>query len=114
MQIELASDASGSGWGGSIISMESQDVSDYSTPEELTWDICVREAVALDKVLLALRTHLINTRVDALVDNQAVVHAWHNQEGRSVSLSRVIKRLFFTTAKLNIALIYHMFRVKIM
>ena len=34
----------------------------------------------------------------------AVMNVWHNQGGRSASLNRMIKRLFFTTAQLNISL----------
>ena len=104
IRVKIASDASGSRWGGSIISPGNQVVSDYWTQEEQTWDICVKEAAALEKVLLAFQDQLVNTRVDALVDNQAVVSSWNNQGGRSVLLTRVMKRLFFTTAKLNISL----------
>ena len=104
IRVKIASDASGSGWGGSIISPGNQVVLDYWTQEEQIWDICVKEAAALEKVLLAFQDQLVNTRVDALVDNQAVVSSWNNQGGRSVLLTRVMKRLFFTTAKLNISL----------
>ena len=104
VHLTVASDASGSGWGGSIVSSVPQSVSDYWTHEEQSWDISVREAIALDKVLLAFQDRLVNARVDALVDNLAVVHSWTNQGGSSVPLSRAIKRLFLTTAKLNIVL----------
>ena len=104
VRLPVASDASGSGWGGSIVSSVPQSVSDYWTHEEQSWDISVREAIALDKVLLAFQDRLVNARVDALVDNLAVVHSWTNQGGSSVPLSRAIKRLFLTTAKLNIVL----------
>lgn len=104
VRVQIASDASGSGWGGSILSASPVTVSDYWTHDELTWDISVREAVALDNVLLAFSDQLSHARVDAVVDNQAVVHAWHSHGGRSVPLTRAIKRLFFTTAKLNVSL----------
>jgi len=42
--------------------------------------------------------------MDARVDNRAVVDAWSSQGGRSASLNRVLKRLFFTTSQLNISL----------
>ena len=42
--------------------------------------------------------------MDARVDNRAVVDAWSSQGGRSASLNRVLKRLFFTTSRLNISL----------
>ena len=47
---------------------------------------------------------LHNTWVDVQVDNQAVIHAWNNQGGRSPSLNNVLKRLFFTTVEFNICL----------
>ena len=67
-------------------------------------DISTKEALALDKVLLCFSDSLRNAWVDGLVDNQAVVYYWQRQEGRSMSLNRAIKKLFFTTSKLNIAL----------
>ena len=42
--------------------------------------------------------------MDARVNNRAVVDVWSSQEGRSASLNRVLKRLFFTTSRLNISL----------
>ena len=38
------------------------------------------------------------------MDNRTVVDAGSNQGGRSASLNRMIKKLFFTTAQLNISL----------
>ena len=38
------------------------------------------------------------------VDNRTVVDAWSSQGGRSASLTRLLKRLFFTTSRLNISL----------
>ena len=104
VQISLASDASGSGWGASVILPETFTTSDYWTDEEKTLDIATREALALDKALASFPDLLRNAWVDALVDNRAVVNAWSNQGGRSASLNRMIKKLFFTTAQLNISL----------
>ena len=42
--------------------------------------------------------------MDALVDNQAVVQAWNNQTGKSGSLNKALKRLFFTAVELNVSL----------
>ena len=77
---------------------------DYWTKEEQELDISTKEAPALDKVLLSFSDSLRNAWVDGLVDNQAVVYSWQRKEGRSMSLNRAIKKLFFTTSKLNIAL----------
>ena len=105
LRISLASDASASGWGGSVtLSDRVVEVSDYCTEAEQGLDISTKEALALDKVLLSFPDSLRNAWVDGLVDNQAVVHSWQRQGGKSVSLNEAIKKLFFTTAKLNISL----------
>ena len=80
------------------------EASDCWTKEEQELEISEKEAPALAKVLLSFSDSLKNARVDGLVDNQAVVHSWQRQGGRSTSLNRAIKKLFFITIKLNIAL----------
>ena len=60
--------------------------------------------MAIDNSLLSCRDKARNARVDALVDNQAVVHAWNNQGGRSSSLNSAMKKLFTTTMELNVCL----------
>ena len=81
------------------------EASDYWTKEEQELDIPTKEALALDKVLLSFSDSLKNAWVDGLVDNQPVVYSWQRQgRGRSMSLNRAIKKLFFTTSKLDIAL----------
>lgn len=66
--------------------------------------ISTKEAIAVDRTLLAFQNHLRNTWVDVSVDNQAVIHSWNNQGGRSKSLNDAMKRLFFTTSALNVSL----------
>ena len=80
------------------------EASDYWTKEEQELDIPTKEALALDKILLSFADSLKNAWVDGLVDNQSVVYSWQRQGGRSMSLNRAIKKLFFTTSKLDIAL----------
>ena len=82
----------------------SADTSDYWTNAEQSWDIATKEATTLERVLLAFQNQLRNSRVDALVDNQAVVQAWNNQIGKSGPLNKALKRLFFTTVDLNVSL----------
>ena len=66
--------------------------------------IATKEALAIDKVLLSFPDSLNNAWVDASVDNQAIIHSWRRQGGRSQSLNNAIKKLFFTKMKLNISL----------
>ena len=103
--IYLATDDSASCWGGSATFSDcTVEASDYRTKEEQELDISTNEALTLDKVLLSFSNSLKNAWVYGLVDNQAVVYSWQRQGGRSMSLNRAIKKLFFTTSKLNIAL----------
>jgi len=75
---------------GSLISPVSADTSDYWKKEEQSWDIATKEATVLERILLAFQNQLRNSRVDALVDNQAVVQAWNNQTGKSGSLNKAL------------------------
>ena len=52
-RISLASDESSTGWGGSFMSPISQHVSDYWSGEEQYWDISTKEAIAVERALLA-------------------------------------------------------------
>jgi len=104
IQVRVTSDASNSGWGGCVSGDWPMEMSDYWTTEEKKYDISIKEALALNKVLLSVGERIRDSWVDAQVDNQAVIHAWHRQGSRSVGLSRALKELFFTVIKLNISL----------
>jgi hypothetical protein len=105
VRLKIASDASGSGWGGCIVSPPPEvNITDYWTPQEQSWDICLKEAVALERTLLAVQDRVVNARVDALVDNMVVVQALVHQGKCSLPLSRVLNSLFFTTVRLNLSL----------
>ena len=102
VRIDLATDASGYGWGASVHIYEVVTTSDYWS-EKMGLDIAIKEALALDKTLIAFSESLQNAWVDAQVDNMAVASAWPNG-AKSMSLNRVMKKLFFTTIKFNIFL----------
>jgi hypothetical protein len=102
--VSVATDASQSGWGGTIVSPIQQQTSDYWTPDEMVLDILAKEANAVDKVLNAFQDNVRNSRVDIRVDNQAVINAWRSHGGRSQSLNIALKKIFFTTTRLNILL----------
>ena len=104
VQVKIATDASASGWGGCVLSPTAQEVSDYWVDEELSWDIATKEATAIERVLEAFRDILRNVWVDVQVDNEAVIKSWNNQGGKSPSLNKAVKSLFFTTLSLNISL----------
>lgn len=83
----MASDASAFGWGSTLTSSALLEVSDYWSPEEVCWDIVVKEAIALERVLFSFRGQIENTRVYAMVDNQAVVGVWTNLSSIALRLS---------------------------
>ena len=51
IQISVATDASSSGWGATIVSPNRRELFDYWTQEEFTWDIAPKEPMAIDKML---------------------------------------------------------------
>lgn len=67
-------------------------------------DIVTREPLAVERVLRAYKDHVKDCRVDVMIDNQGVMHAWNNQGGKSWDLNTAIKALFFTTMDINILL----------
>lgn len=103
-RVSVATDASGYGWGGLIISPITVQTSDYWTKEEMDWDISTKEAFAVERLLSACSDTLRNARVDAQVDNQSVINAWNNQGCKSVQLNNALKKLFFTTSEHNMSL----------
>ena len=104
IQVSVTTDASSSGWGATIVFPNHRQIFDYWSREEYTWDIATKEAMAINKMLLSCWDEVRNARVDVQVDNQAVIHAWTNQGGRSAQLNNAMKVLSSTTAALNVLL----------
>ena len=102
LQIELATDASKTGWGGVISTPEKQETSDYWSKDKMILDIATREAIAVNKVLQALSDCRVDVHV--LIDNLAVMYAWNNQGGKGRDLNNAKKALFFSSMDLNILL----------
>ena len=103
----MATDASSSRWGATVVSLNRRELFDYWTQEEFTWDIATKEAMAINKMLLSCSDEVCNACVDVQLNNQAVIHAWNNQGGRSSQLNNAMKVLFSITAALNVLL--HLF-----
>ena len=102
IRVSVATDASATGWGAILLAPHREEISDYWTEEQCKWGIAAKEATAVNMALF--KDKLFNARVDAFVDNKAVVEAWNNQGGRSLELNMALKRLFFTTSKLGLSL----------
>ena len=104
--IALVSDASNVGWGGVLLPTSTPiETRDY-WPDEIidNTTIAVKEAKALHNTLTAFATEVFNTRVDAYVDNQNLLHSWNNGGGKNIALTNEIKDLYQLSLKLNINL----------
>lgn len=85
IRVSIAADASASGWDSALL-------------WDLIWDFSITGLMGSSNAILQwgrlpLLVKLSNARVDALVDNKAVVEAWNNQGGRSLQLNAALKRL---------------------
>ena len=67
-------------------------------------DIATNEAHALLRALQAFSPRLTNARVDAMVDNQALYHAWLCEGCQNQGVNKALKSIFDVTLRQNIAL----------
>ncbi|KAK3739214.1 hypothetical protein QZH41_007834 [Actinostola sp. cb2023] len=65
IQVRVTSDASNSGWGGCVSGDWPMEMSDYWTTEEQKYDISIKEALALNKVLLSVGERIRDSWVEA-------------------------------------------------
>ena len=106
LQVHAFSDASNTGWGGSLPQRGKSplETRGYWDTTERKLPIFVKEALALLRTLEnILHTHS-NTRIDAFVDNKAVLASWDKQVSKSPIISCVMKSIFQFVFKRNILL----------
>ena len=109
LSLTAFSDASNSGWGGTIY-FDPHKPTSVSAPwsrEDRATSIKIREALALRNTLHVLSAQVQNARVDCYVDNQALVHVWQNGSSRSWELNHVLKEIFDITLNANLYLQLH-------
>lgn len=105
LSVNIYTDASTYKWGGFLKINETEYmVGDSWTDELLSLPIVVLEAKALANVLKAVKEVIKGHRVDANVDNQALIGAWNNEGSRSPLLNSVLKEIFQLTLELDIVL----------
>ena len=111
--VEISTDASGYKWGAVLHNQNKTNdvVGDYwdtsdTSPIHVkdTSPIHVKEAKALLNALKAFSKELSQHRVDARVDNMAVVYSWNGLGAKDPSLNDVLKQIFQVTQVLNIDL----------
>ena len=101
----LGSHASQSRWGATLsLPGGVETTGDYFSEDLGHKDIAVKEAFALLSALQTFSSHLENARVDMLVDNKVLYHAWLREDCRNQGVNSVLKQIFETTLRLNIAL----------
>ncbi|CAC5370047.1 unnamed protein product [Mytilus coruscus] len=82
-------------------------VGDSWAQEMLSLPIMVLEAKALLNVLRSIREDIKGSRVDANVDNQALIGAWNNEGSKSMILNSTLKDIFQLTLDLDVMLNLH-------
>ena len=103
--LTLSSDSSGYRWGAVLkIGQETFNCGDYWLCSDLKDPIHIKEAKALLNTLRSYKQKLRNCRVDALVDNQFLIHAWYRQGSKTPEMNNVLKDIFFVLQEFNIFL----------
>ncbi|XP_069109268.1 uncharacterized protein, partial [Argopecten irradians] len=101
LQVSIATDASLFRWGAVV--GEQRGIGDFF-PTDDDRPIHLKEADAVLKTIATHEGSMKNHRVDAHVDNRAVVAAWEGQGCRSSELNDLIKGIFAITQRSNIDL----------
>ena len=109
LQVHAFFDASNIGWGGSLHQpgkspIETRDCWDTTERKLL---IVVKESLALLRTLENLLHTHSNTRIDAFVDNKALLACWGKQVSKSPVISSVMKSIFQFVFRRNILLSLH-------
>ena len=79
-------------------------VGDYFGLDMDERDIATKEAHALLCTLQAFSQRLTNARVDAMVDNQVLYHAWLREGCKNQGVNKALKSIFDVTLHQNIVL----------
>ena len=98
VSLSLALDASGSGWGGAVLSNDGrvvQEVGDSWCEAMLSCPIHVKETVALSRTLRSFDDVVRNHRIDVLVDSSVLRGCWEWQYTSSHSMLEALKDRFF-------------------
>ena len=97
VNIIIATDASSYAWGAVVRDVDMSDLWEQGDSRP----IHLKEAEALLLTLKAIPNQVKNTRVDARVDNMAVVHAWQHEGAKDPPLNKILKQICHTVIELN-------------
>ena len=82
---------------------EAMSFSDYWSKDD-NRPIHEKEAYAILKSLESLGGRLLNSQVDVMTDNMAVIGVWNNQGAKCQNLNRILKQIFDVVTLYNIDL----------
>jgi len=97
VELTFATDASGFAWGAMIAGQSIHDFWDTNDKRP----IHLKETDALIHAIQSVPQLVQNKRVDALVDNMALVLSWEKLGCKDMSLNKLLKKLFSVVANLN-------------
>jgi hypothetical protein len=97
VEMTFATDASGFAWGATIGNESIHDFWDTNDKRP----IHLKETDALIHAIQSVPQLIQNKRVDALVDNMALVLSWEKLGCKDMSLNKLLQKLFSVVANLN-------------
>ena len=97
IKVTLSTDSSTFAWGAVVGQQKITDM----WPANDKRPIHIKEAHALLKTLQAVGPTMENSRIDAMVDNMAVVHAWSREGSKDTSLNSILKQMTSLMIQLN-------------
>jgi hypothetical protein len=103
VSILLSTDASKFAWGGVVGELTIRDMFGGNDNRP----IHLMEAEALEKTLASVPHLVRNVKVDAYVDNMALLRAWEHEGAKDTNLNDILKRIFHLTIALNCELKLH-------
>ena len=99
--IQLATDASGLGWGGHIINSNSE-AQGFWSPQVSKKSSNFRELQAVQNCLESFAPKLKNSRIQVLTDNVTTAAFINFQGGQSLELSEIARKIWTLVVQLNI------------
>ena len=108
-QLDVFSDASGSGWGGilRLPDQPQQELHGLWDLSESDLPIMVKETLALLYVLRRVAGLISNARIDCFVNSETLVACWRKDGSRNTRVNNAHKEIFHLTLSANFQVILH-------
>ena len=108
-QLNVFSDASGSGWGGilRLPDQPQQELDGHWDLSESDLPTVVKETLALLYVLRRVVGLISNARIDCFVDSATLVACWRKDGSRNTCVNNALKEIFHLTLSGNLQVMLH-------